>query len=46
MSRLSQRFAKALSDGRKLRWRPESREQILARLLVKRAEAKQADDSD
>jgi hypothetical protein len=42
MSRLSQRFAKALSDGRKLRWRPESREQILARLLVKRAEAKQA----
>lgn len=42
MSRLSHRFAKALSEGRKLRWRPQSREQILARLLIKRAEAKQA----
>jgi len=42
MSRLSNRFAKALSEGRTLRWRPENREQILARLLVKRAEAKQA----
>jgi hypothetical protein len=42
MSRLSHRLTKALSDGRKLRWRPQSREQILARLLVKRAEARQA----
>jgi uncharacterized protein (DUF2252 family) len=42
MTSLSSRFAKALSEGRKLRWRPETREQILARLLVKRAEAQQA----
>jgi hypothetical protein len=42
MPRLSYRLTKALSDGRKLRWRPQTREQILARLLVKRAEARQA----
>jgi hypothetical protein len=42
MSSLSFRLAKALSDSRKLRWRPVSREQVLARLLVKRAEARQA----
>lgn len=42
MSRLSSRFAKALAEGRTLRFRPQSREQILARLLVKRAEAQQA----
>ena len=42
MSRLSHRFSKALSEGRSLRWRPRNREQILARLLVKRAEAQQA----
>lgn len=42
MSRLSFRLAKALSDGRASRGRPTSREQVLARLLVKRAAAKQA----
>ena len=42
MSSLSFRLAKALSDSRKLRWRPVNREQVLARLLVKRAEARQA----
>jgi hypothetical protein len=42
MSSLSVRLAKALSDSRKLRWRPVNREQVLARLLVKRAEARQA----
>jgi hypothetical protein len=42
MTSLSSRFAKAVADGRRLRWRPETREEVLARLLVKRAEAKQA----
>jgi len=42
MSNLSFRLHKAVSGGRKLQWRPESREQILARLLVKRADAQQA----
>lgn len=42
MSRLSVRLAKALADSRKLRWRPANREQVLARLLIKRAEARQA----
>jgi len=42
MPSLSFRLAKALSDNRKLRWRPVNREQVLARLLVKRAEARQA----
>jgi hypothetical protein len=46
MSRLSNRLFKALSDGRTLRWRPASREQVLARLLVKRAEAQQAGLAD
>ncbi len=40
--RLAFRLAKALTDSRKLRWRPDTREQVLARLLVKRAEAKAA----
>lgn len=39
---LSSRLSQALASGRRIRWRPESREQILARLLVKRAEAEQA----
>ena len=42
MSSLSFRLAKAVSDNRRLRWRPVNREQVLARLLVKRAEARQA----
>ena len=42
MSILSSRLGKAISSGRQLRWRPESREQVLARLLVKRADAQQA----
>ena len=41
MSSLS-RLSRALQDGRKMRWRPASREEVLQRLLVKRAEAKQA----
>jgi hypothetical protein len=40
--RLAARLAKALTDSRSLRWKPESREEVLARLLVKRAEAKAA----
>lgn len=39
---LSSRLSQALASGRRTRWRPQSREQILARLLVKRAEAQQA----
>ncbi|HEV2747917.1 MAG TPA: hypothetical protein VGW34_11535 [Allosphingosinicella sp.] len=42
MSNLSSRLFKAVAEGRRFRWRPESREQVLARLLVKRAEAQQA----
>ena len=42
MSNLSFRLHKAVSAGRRLQWRPENREQILARLLVKRADAQQA----
>jgi hypothetical protein len=42
MSRLSFRLAKAVSDGRAERGRPSSREQILSRLLMKRAMAHQA----
>ncbi len=38
LSRLSQ----AIQDGRRLIWRPANREEVLERLLVKRAEAKQA----
>ncbi len=41
MSSLS-RLTKALSASRKIRWRPHNREEVLARLLVKRAEAQQA----
>ena len=36
------RLARAISEGRRLRWRPQNREQVLERLLVKRAEARQA----
>ena len=39
---LSSRLSQALSSGRRTRWRPQTREQILTRLLVKRAEAQQA----
>jgi hypothetical protein len=42
MSRLSYRLAKAVSDGRAERGRPNSREEVLCRLLVKRATAHQA----
>lgn len=41
MSSLS-RLSRAIADGRKVHWRPESREEVLERLLVKRAEAHQA----
>jgi hypothetical protein len=36
------RLSRAISEGRRLQWRPETREEVLARLLVKRAEARQA----
>lgn len=39
---LSFRLAKAVAAGRRTRWRPMTREQVLARLLVKRAAAHQA----
>jgi hypothetical protein len=39
MSRLSYRLAKAVSDGRAERGKPSSREEILSRLLMKRAVA-------
>jgi hypothetical protein len=42
MSNLSFRLHKAVSSGRRLHWKPESREEVLARLLVKRADAQQA----
>ena len=42
MSRLSYRLAKAVSDGREARGRPVSREEVLSRLLVKRAVAHRA----
>ena len=42
MSNLSFRLHKAMSSGRQLRWRPDSREEVLARLLVKRADAQRA----
>ena len=42
MSRLSFRLAKALSDGREARGRPLSREEVLSRLLMKRAMAHRA----
>ena len=46
MSRLSYRLAKAVSDGRKARGRPGSREEVLSRLLVKRATAHRAGLAD
>ena len=42
MSNLSFQHHKAISSGRRLPWRPENREQVLARLLVKRADAQRA----
>ena len=42
MSRMSYRLAKAVSDGREARGRPLSREEVLSRLLVKRAVAHRA----
>jgi len=42
MSSLSYRLAKAVSDGRASRGKPGSREEILSRLLVKRATAHRA----
>jgi hypothetical protein len=36
------KLSRAITDGRKLSWRPQSRAQVLERLLVKRAEARQA----
>jgi hypothetical protein len=42
MSDLSFRLHKAVSSGRRLQWRPENREEVLARLLVKRADAQRA----
>lgn len=39
---LSFRLAKVVAAGRRTRWRPMTREQVLARLLVKRAEAHRA----
>jgi hypothetical protein len=42
MSRLSFTLSKALAGGRRAKGRPSSREEILKRLLMKRAEAKRA----
>ena len=42
MSRLSFTLSKALARGRSAKGRPSSREEILARLLKKRAAAKRA----
>ena len=42
MSRMSYRLAKAVSEGRMARGRPGSREEVLSRLLVKRAVAHRA----
>jgi hypothetical protein len=39
MTRMSYRLAKAVSDGRAERGRPSSREEVLSRLLMKRAMA-------
>ena len=36
------RLSRAIQEGRRLAWRPSSREEVLERLLVKRAEARQA----
>ena len=42
MSSLSYRLSKAVSEGRSAKGRPVSREEVLARLLKKRAVAHQA----
>ena len=42
MSRLSFTLSKALAGGRRAGGRPGSREEVLARLLMKRAAAKRA----
>jgi hypothetical protein len=42
MSRLSFTLSKALAGGRRAKGRPGSREEVLARLLMKRAAAKRA----
>lgn len=42
MANLSFGLAKAIAAGRRMRWRPVNREQVLARLLVKRAAAHRA----
>jgi hypothetical protein len=42
MSRLSFTLSKALASGRRAKGRPGSREEVLARLLMKRAAAKRA----
>jgi hypothetical protein len=42
MSRLSFTLSKALAGGRRAKGRPASREEVLARLLMKRAAAKRA----
>ena len=42
MSRLSFTLSNALASGRRSRGRPGSREEVLARLLMKRAAAKRA----
>ena len=42
MSRLSFTLSKALAGGRRARGRPGSREEVLARLLMKRAAARRA----
>ena len=42
MSRLSFTLSKALAGGRRARGRPGSREEVLARLLKKRAAARRA----
>ena len=42
MANSSESLAKAIAKGRRMRWRPSSREEVLLRLLIKRAEARQA----
>jgi hypothetical protein len=42
MPSFSFRLHKAITEGRSTCWRPASREEVLARLLVKRADAQQA----
>ena len=42
MSRMSYHLAKALSGSRSVKWRPATREEVLAKLLVKRAAAHRA----